>query len=94
MTAPIVLHLVSRQVEVDGRRLELPSPLWEMLSVLADGKVVPRAELARAARVQDLSPRRCESLLVELRRQIGTERIRNRRRRGWMLTVAADVLDD
>jgi DNA-binding response OmpR family regulator len=49
------------------------------------GKVVSRAELARQAGISDLSARRCDSLIVGIRRRIGADRIITVRRRGWML---------
>jgi DNA-binding response OmpR family regulator len=50
------------------------------------GRVVSRSELARAAEIADLCDRRCDSLIVGIRRVIGSERIVTVRRRGWMLT--------
>lgn len=58
-----------------------------MFDVLAAnaGRVVSRAELARRAGIADLSSRRCDSLIVGIRRHLGRERVRTVRRRGWML---------
>jgi hypothetical protein len=50
------------------------------------GKVVSRDEIARRAGISELSDRRCDSLIVGIRRQMGSERIVTVRRRGWMLT--------
>lgn len=60
-----------------------------MFHVLADnaGRVVGRAEIARRAGIADLSVRRCDSLIVGIRRRIGADRIRTVRRRGWMLVT-------
>ena len=60
-----------------------------MFDVLAAhaGRVLSRAELARRAGIADLSARRCDSLIVGIRRQIGPERVRTVRRRGWMLVT-------
>jgi two-component system OmpR family response regulator/two-component system response regulator QseB len=57
--------------------------------VLSDhaGRVLSRAELARRAGIADLSERRCDSLIVGIRRRIGPERVRTVRRRGWMLVA-------
>ncbi len=51
------------------------------------GRVIGRAELARRAGIADLSERRCDSLIVGIRRQIGSDRVRTVRRRGWMLVA-------
>ena len=58
-------------------------------SVLAAeaGRVIGRAELARRAGIGDLSARRCDSLIVGIRRRVGADRIRTVRRRGWMLVA-------
>ena len=60
-----------------------------MYTVLADnaGRVLSRAELARRAGIADLSSRRCDSLIVGIRRSVGAERVRTVRRRGWMLVT-------
>jgi len=55
------------------------------------GRVVDRIELRRAAGLHDLSPRRCEAVLVQLRRALGAEAIVNVRRRGWMLAGASSA---
>jgi DNA-binding response OmpR family regulator len=56
-------------------------------TVLADhaGRVLSRAEIARRAGLTDLSERRCDSLIVGIRRTVGAGQIRTVRRRGWML---------
>lgn len=58
-----------------------------MFEVLAEhpGRVMSRQELARRAGLTDLSPRRCDSLIVGIRRRVGADRVRTVRRRGWML---------
>ncbi len=60
-----------------------------MYVVLAEhpGRVLSRAELARRAGIADLSARRCDSLIVGIRRQVGPDRVRTVRRRGWMLVA-------
>ena len=60
-----------------------------MFQVLAanTGRVLSRAELARRAGIADLSTRRCDSLIVGIRRGIGADRVRTVRRRGWMLVA-------
>jgi len=49
------------------------------------GKVVSRRELARHAGLVELSERRCDSLLVNIRRQLPAGAILTVRSRGWML---------
>jgi DNA-binding response OmpR family regulator len=51
------------------------------------GRVLSRQELARRAGLADLSPRRCDSLIVGIRRQVGADTVRTVRRRGWMLVA-------
>jgi DNA-binding response OmpR family regulator len=51
------------------------------------GRVMSRAEISRLAGISNLSERRCDSLIVGIRRRIGADRIVTVRRRGWMLTV-------
>ena len=51
------------------------------------GRVLSRAELARRAGIADLSDRRCDSLIVGIRRHLGPGRVRTVRRRGWMLVA-------
>jgi DNA-binding response OmpR family regulator len=61
-----------------------------VLEVLAsaEGRVVPRRELIRRAGLHDCSPRRCEAVLVGLRRALGDDAIHNVRGRGWRLAVS------
>lgn len=49
------------------------------------GKVVSRRELARRIGVENLSERRCDSILVGVRRVLGPDAIRTVRSRGWIL---------
>jgi DNA-binding winged helix-turn-helix (wHTH) protein len=58
-----------------------------VLAVLLDshGRVIGRREIARRAGMSDLHDRRCDSVLVQLRRQLGASSIVTVRRRGWML---------
>jgi DNA-binding response OmpR family regulator len=52
-----------------------------LLSV--NGRVISRAELAERSGLADLSARRVDSILVGLRRHIGTDAIVTVRARGW-----------
>jgi DNA-binding winged helix-turn-helix (wHTH) protein len=59
-----------------------------VLSVLLAnrGRVISRRELARRAGLADLSERRCDSLLVAIRRALGPNSVVTVRSRGWMLS--------
>ena len=62
-----------------------------MLNVLLinRGRVISRRELARRAGLADLSERRCDSLLVAIRRALGPKSVVTVRSRGWMLSNEA-----
>jgi DNA-binding winged helix-turn-helix (wHTH) protein len=53
------------------------------------GRVISRRELARRAGLADLSERRCDSLLVAIRRALGPKSVVTVRSRGWMLSNEA-----
>lgn len=65
-----------------------------VLSVFAEAgdRVVPRSELIRRAGLRELGPRRCDALLVGLRRTLGDDAISNVRGRGWRCLVAPVAL--
>ena len=75
----------------DTTATDPPGPLGKqeraVLSVLVDnvGRVVSRRELARRVGIAELSERRCDSLLVGVRRALGADAIRTVRSRGWIL---------
>jgi DNA-binding response OmpR family regulator len=79
---------------VGSRRQQVSRPLEHLTPqeravylVLAQrpGRVLSRAEIAREAGLEQLSERRCDSLLVGVRRAVGVDAVRTVRRRGWML---------
>jgi len=65
--------------------LELSPSAQAVLAVLAEAgpRVVGRTELSRRAGLVGRSARRCDSLIVELRRVLGPDSIVTVRSRGW-----------
>jgi DNA-binding winged helix-turn-helix (wHTH) protein len=53
------------------------------------GRVISRRELARRAGLATLSDRRCDGLLVAIRRALGANAVVTVRSRGWMLSDEA-----
>jgi DNA-binding response OmpR family regulator len=72
---------------------ELPEREAAVLAALqaAGGRVVSRAELARAAGLTGLSPRRVDGVLVRLRRVLPDGALVTVRGRGWALVPVPDV---
>ena len=62
-----------------------------MLAVLVEHhrRVIGRRELARLAGMADLNDRRCDSVLLNIRRALGPDSIITVRSRGWMLAPDA-----
>ncbi len=62
-----------------------------VLAVLVEhhGRVVDRSSLRHHAGLGELSPRRCDALLVRVRAALGDDAIVTVRRRGWMLRTEA-----
>ena len=87
-TSPTLDDLVTRPPHPDALASHLGPTTTAVYRTLYDrmGRVVSRAELARAAGIADLGPRRCDALMVDIRRIVGAERVVTVRRRGWMLT--------
>ena len=58
----------------------------------AEGRVVSRTELARQAGLARASQRRCDAVLVAVRRALGPDVVRNVRGRGWPLVFPAESI--
>lgn len=61
-----------------------------VLSVLVANqhRVISRGELSKWAGLEGLSERRCDSVLVQIRRHLGRESVTTVRGRGWRLSAA------
>ncbi|MCU1502347.1 MAG: hypothetical protein JWM12_1701 [Ilumatobacteraceae bacterium] len=61
-----------------------------MLSVLVANqhRVISRGELSKLAGLEGLSERRCDSVLVQIRRHLGPGSVTTVRGRGWRLSAA------
>jgi len=57
--------------------------------ITCSGRVVSRRELSRLAGIAELNERRCDSLLVSIRKVLGPDSIHTVRGRGWMLNLTA-----
>jgi DNA-binding response OmpR family regulator len=75
---------------VDTQTHTLTASEQAVLRVLVDhaGRVVTRRDLARLAGLSDHHTRRCDSILVGIRRQLGAGAVRTVRSRGWLLETA------
>jgi DNA-binding response OmpR family regulator len=51
------------------------------------GRVMSRAHIARAAGLESLSQRRCDTIISSLRRRLGEHTIATVRQRGWRLVI-------
>ncbi len=79
------LHLTHLRVS----QLRLGAKELLLLKVLVDarGRVVSRTELRRRVGLQ--SDRRCDDLLVNVRRAVGPDVVQNVRSRGWRVDPSA-----
>ena len=73
--------------------MDLPPAQRSVLEVLiaAEGRVVSRERLTRRAGLRDVSPRRVDSLLSALRKELGDDVLTNVRGRGWSLTKHVEL---
>ena len=85
----LAFDLGSRIAHRGGRPLELSGQEVAVLSVLASagGRVVGRVELQRRAGLSQRTPRRCDAVIVGLRRALGPGTIATVRGRGWRCVV-------
>ncbi len=84
---------ISKVDEMDVSPVASTAPLGtQELALLralinCSGRVVGRRELARLAGMTALHERRCDSLLVSIRKTLGSDSIRTVRGRGWILNI-------
>ena len=91
MTPPVSAAQVDSDASPLGIVVDLGAQERAVLAVLVAhrGRVISRRELSRQSGMTDLSVRRCDSVLVDLRRHLGRDAIITVRSRGWMLADAA-----
>ncbi|MGH9177269.1 MAG: winged helix-turn-helix domain-containing protein [Acidimicrobiales bacterium] len=91
----VEVDLLLGVVRRGGRPLALSAQELAVLSVLgaAGGRVVGRSELQRRAGLNHRAPRRCDAVIVGLRRALGPDCIATVRGRGWRCLVAVAVPD-
>lgn len=91
----VVVNLLLGEVRRGGRPLVLSAQEMAVLSVLsaAGGRVVGRNELQRRAGLSHRAPRRCDAVIVGLRRALGPECIATVRGRGWRCLADVAVPD-
>jgi DNA-binding response OmpR family regulator len=75
------------RISLDDAPLDLSPAEQAVLRALSTRKVLSRTELAQAAHLEGRSSRRCDAILVVLRRQLPPGAIRNVRARGWILDL-------
>ncbi len=82
---PVEVDVIRGVARRSGQRLALSAQEVAVLAVLgsAGGRVVGRSELQRRAGLGNRAPRRCDAMLVGLRRALGPESIATVRSRGW-----------
>ena len=90
MTGTSYLSIVSHPPASDSLLSDHEVAVLRVL-VESTGRVVGRLEVARRAGIADLGERRTDSLLVGIRRVLGSGAIRTVRGRGWILEQDASV---
>jgi hypothetical protein len=86
------LRFSGERISLDDAPLDLSPAAQAVLRALSARKVMSRTQLAQAAHLEGRSERRCDAILVLLRRQLPPGAIRNVRARGWMLDL--EVVDE
>lgn len=83
--APVWVDIAERLAGRGDEVLALSASAFAVLAVFAEvgGRVVGRTELSRRAGLAQLSERRADALIVELRRVLGADAIVTVRGRGW-----------
>ena len=82
---------VQGEVPAGAEEMQLGPRERAVLAVLVEsrGRVIDREQLRHGAGLDDLHPRRCDSVIVDLRRRLGPDALVTVRRRGWRLSPEA-----
>jgi DNA-binding winged helix-turn-helix (wHTH) protein len=81
-----VLEVVDGTSNSSGHVLTAQERAILQALVESSDRVIGRRELARRAGLTEVNERRCDSLLVSVRRALGPESVRTVRGRGWMIS--------
>jgi DNA-binding response OmpR family regulator len=93
MHQPVPAVLAPPEIQTSFPVEDLTPQERAVFEVLASepNRVHTRHEIARSAGISDLNQRRCDSLIVGIRRVVGSDKLITVRRRGYLLLTDAQL---